>query len=266
PVVNMGLHASLGISYFLAETELVAKKGDIVIWSFEYYEADKRAINGDDDIKALAYNALPEIYDNLSWKDKAGFLQFKYFYYQGLNKRLHKLHHNAVKAPVALHWLSFITELVPGPGDWYLTNKMDSSRFVYKRAVFNKYGDIYTHLYLKPENSALADKNAGPNLKEGYKEEVELINNCADRLKDKGVRVYYYFPSFAQSEVEHNRAELDTLEFEYKKLLHVPVINSISTVAYPDSLFYNTTFHLNKIGREQNTRKIIDILKNKCNL
>jgi hypothetical protein len=252
PVMNMGLHLGLGISYCLSETEMVAKKGDVVVWSFEYYKTDKSAINGDNVIKAITYHALPEIYDYLSWKDKAGFLQFKYFYYQGLNKRLHKIYREAAK-------------LISGPGDSY-PNEADSSMFEYKRTVFNKNGDIYTHLYVKPENSILRNKSADYEIKEGYAEEIELMNACATRLKNKGVKVYYFFPSFAQSEVEHNRAKLDTLEYEYKKMLVAPVINSISGSAYPDSLFYNTIFHLNTVGREQNTRKIITLLKNKCNL
>ncbi len=254
PVANLGLHATLGIAFELAQAEMVAKKGDKVVWSFEYYVSDKEAIDGGNATKVLGYDAMPGIYDFLTPMGKLNFFQLKYLYLTGVNKEMHYIHQGETQAPRPLKWLSNIAVLLPGDVH---SITVDSATDVYIRRSFDENGDIKSSLI---EGHL---KELGDNMKhnQGYKDEIEIINEYADRLKAKGVDVYYLFPPFDVSQREKDGTMLDTIEAEYRKGLHIPILNSVDDAYYPDSLFYNTVYHLNATGRQQNTLKLIADLK-----
>lgn len=240
PVVNMGIHADLGISFQLSETDMLARKGDIVVWSFEYYPNDEEAINGDDNVKIIAYDALPEIYNYITWYKKLEFLKLKFFYFPRMGSK---------QLP---SWLSVFRQ--------QNVMSIDTAVFSYNRKAFNSYGDIRNQLCRKDNVSVLNFK-----LKQGYTEEAALMNEYADKLTARGVKVLFFFPCIMHTYYSGNKPGFDTIQSGYEKMLKVPVLNKISEVVYPDSMFYDQIYHLNKFGRKVYTRLMLTKLKSALN-
>ena len=47
--------------------------------------------------------------------------------------------------------------------------------------------------------------------------------------------------------------------------LKIEILNRVSDFVFPDSLFFDTVYHLNKKGREIRTKKLIEIIKKSTN-
>jgi|GEM_PF-2039000 len=235
PVVNMGLEADLGISFLLTETEMVAQKDDVVIWSFEYFPTEEKAIDGEDYYKAIAYNAFPSIFNFLTFKNKMDFLRLKYLYFLR-DKTLATLHNRTMKTIVK-----------------------DSNKFNYQRKGFNAYGDETFHITQPPQDTILWGNTLLPV--HNSHNEITMINECADRLKKQGIKIYFLFPCCAKSMADKNKDMLKDYENQLRKGLNITLLNSVVEMTYPDNLFYDTVFHLNKNGRQLYTRKVLEMLR-----
>lgn len=108
PVVNLGMHAGLGLNFILNEMEYNFREGDIVVLAIEYFLG-----HGDDRLKKHTADVYPDAarYFDTGWIGKINFLIYDKF----------KMNFNKVM----YH---------------------DSDNFVYNRHAFNKYGDMVGHL------------------------------------------------------------------------------------------------------------------------
>ena len=128
---------------------------------------------------------------------------------------------------------------------------------VYVRSGFNHFGDVVSHLE-SPRAKELRSR-----VKEDYRywEGIPMLNNFYAEVSAREVQVYYLFPCYAKSEFEVNSEAIYLLAKDLAADLDFEIINSVSDFVFEDSLFFDTVYHLNKKGRDQRTKKLIEIIR-----
>ena len=223
PIVNLGLHAGLGLSFMLEELKYSVKKGDVVFISPEYFLEEE----GDYRLKKKSsgfYKPAALFYDKNSVDDFNLFIE---------NSEIN------------------------------LKNIFDSKKIkkdfkIYSRESFNEYGDVVGHLKSN-ETKKLNDKSI---FKYRNWEGINLINNFNEFAKKKNISVYFLYPDFLDSEYYKNKTVLDKLQIDLEKNLEIKIINSPNDFIFEKSFFFDTVYHLNKKGRNERTKKMIKIIEN----
>lgn len=233
PVVNLGLHAGLGLEYIINEIKLSAKSSDIVILSIEYF----LDIKGDNDLQILSAQNFKLAEKFYTQKEENIYNKVKIFFAKKLPKNLQKNLNQLFKP---------------------LRNiKNSDTTSVYSRGSFNIYGDVIRHL-----NKPLPEKLNGRG-KFTYKiwEGIDYLNEFADYAKSKNIKVYFLFPNYPETEYTKNKDVIIKYAEDCERKLNIEILNNTDDFVFPDSLFYDTVYHLNKLGREKRTNRMIEILK-----
>jgi hypothetical protein len=222
PVINMGMHIQLGLDFMLNETKAVMKPNDIVFLSPEYMMSMK----GRWEAKSAASRFYPPSKAYYPWDPIAnlGFI----------------LEVNRRKFKEALAKVVFST-----------------NNSVYCRDAFDTTnGDVIAHLD-SPHYSTLA----GSALKYEYWPGIRAINHFAEYAQNRNVKVYFLFPDYAASFFQKNRHIIGQYESDVNKDLKIPVLNTPIDFEYPDSIFYDTEYHLLRAGRKMRTDRFIQLAK-----
>lgn len=227
PVVNLGLHAGLGLTFILEEARHVIRSGDIVLLSCEY------SINAKGD---------PRLENTAAW------------FYPGAADYYHVSSYDAFKLYLD-YTHSRLEDLLAG--DYNPHPQKEDTVPVYSREGFNAYGDMVAHLSKGPA-AELRDRNDFPA--DHHQETSELQAFCA-YAQSKNVKVIYLFPPYPVSEYTQQRQKLGALAADLRKSLHTPIPDSPEDFIYSDSLFYDTVYHLNGKGRAARTARVIECLK-----
>lgn len=228
PVVNLGLHAGLGLSFILQELKHSIKEGDVVLLSLEYFMNTKGVYK----IKKQAANY---------YKPARNYYPFEI---RGeLETMLDNLKQN-------------ILNLFNRAGK--INERKAYKNKVYIRKGFNLYGDEVGHLNLiAPQKIKIGRNYMEYKLWPG----IKLLNKFNEFAKDKHVRVYFLFPDLAFSEFSKNRLAIQKFYMDVKNQLQVETLNTPYDFIYPNNLFFDTKYHLNKIGRDIRTVKLIDLIE-----
>lgn len=230
-VVNLSLHAGLGLEFILNELKDVAQKGDIVFISPEYF----LSVKGNYKLKKLTSS----YYKNAN----------NYF----TNNFLEDLKIHIDKSRDNLH-------------NWNLSDNnqinsqetnINSVKSIYSRNAFNSHGDVISHL----EAEKPKEINDKTNLIYEYWDGIELINQFNEFEKVNGIKVYFLFPNYPKSEFLKNKNAIQELESDLRRDLKVKILNKPTDFVFNDSLFYDTVYHLDKKGRIIRTEKLIEIIK-----
>jgi hypothetical protein len=230
-VVNLSLHAGLGLEFILNELKDVAHKGDIIFISPEYF----LSIKGNYKLKKLTSS----YYKNAN----------SYF----TNNILEDLKIHIDKTRANLHDLNL-------NDNNQITNQLidkNSIKSIYYRNAFNSHGDVISHL----EAEKPKEINDKTNLIYEYWDGIELINEFNEFERINGVKVYFLFPNYPRSEFLKNKNAIQKLENDLRRNLDVKILNKPIDFVLNDSLFYDTVYHLDKTGRNLRTEKLIEIIK-----
>ncbi len=232
PVVNMGLHGGLGLSFILKEGITNIRQGDIVVLSVEYYVG----LKGDPQLIEHAAKLYPPAISYAPAGPLESMLPLE------------------LRPDFLMRYLERVRETVihgiPGtPGA--------PPRWGYRRQLFSPYGDVVGELNM-PKPAELKDANIG---KHDYTEGITLLNEFAASVRSRGASVYFVYPDYADSYFRKNTAAIDHLRAQYAKSLAIPIINTPADFVLNDSLFIDTVYHLTKAGREERTRRMISILR-----
>ncbi|CAN5444286.1 hypothetical protein BH10BAC3_BH10BAC3_09570 [soil metagenome] len=222
PVVNMGLHVGLGLTFIINELISVVKKGDVVIFTPEYH-----LLNGTSEELALinhTINLYPEAksYYPFTLLDKTGI---------AITNFIHYFHYKEV-------WLDTI----------------------YFRNGFNKYGDLISHLNKAPLATL---EFSGINIEKINLNDYQfLLKKLYDTCIQVGASLYFTFPPLPVLDYQNSKIAIINLQQQLKKNMpFIKVINQPEDYVLPDSLFYNSIYHLNAKGRELRTHLLIRELK-----
>lgn len=234
PVVNMGLHAGFGLKYMLSEVGSRINKGDIVIVTPEYQQFLDNLYLGEKVLIALLFDVD---------KHNLSFLSFSHFV---------KLFPQMTKYGVSKLFYKKLDVMDDGGGNEFVRN--------FNRNSFNKYGDIVLHWNYPNElinPIAQSDKEVKVNLKS-----VEILAKFKTDMESRGARVFIMPPSLQNSSYKNLASTVSKIEDSlHSHNLYFSI--KTSEFAYPDSLFFNTVYHLNKEGLDMRSGKIIEFLKDK---
>lgn len=229
PVVNLGLNASLGLDFILSELEHTIKSNDVVFLSIEYFLTSL----GNYEFKINAkkqYNEASEYFD----------IDLRDALLIHLDKtRLNIQTYNNAKSEI---------------------NRKKEVQ-IYSRNSFNKYGDAIVHLDMTPPIK-LVDRSV---ILYEYWEGINRLNEFYNYAKSKNVAVYFIYPNYPTSEYVKNKLAISKLSVDLEINLQMEILNTPTDFVYPDSLFFDTIYHLNKKGREMRTNKLIELIKKNTN-
>ena len=239
-VVNMGLYAQLGLRYMLAQVKPYIRGGDAVVIVPEYDQFYGKFSEGDNTLNtALLYapsDRIPDFIRSYSIVDVV------------LRPRVENARRSFLEATADL----FGVKNKYFPPD---TNP------VYNRHSFNRYGDVVSHLGKKSMNPDSIYVKPLPPLKEFNRKTVDELNDIADVARERRAHAYFLFPSYIDRSYVINVAAIESLRQRLARDMRVPILGTAQDFVFPARWFFDTRFHLNEIGREARTLKMIESLR-----
>ncbi len=226
PVVDMGLHAGLGMSFILSEVEKDIHRGDVVVVSLEYHHFFSRSMfDGEDVLVALLFDV------------NRGCLQY-----------VRPRQWFALLPNLCLYAGKKIVNITPKVEDGFVD--------LFTRESFNEFGDEVAHYGL----ASTVHSGEEPALsKTVYKKSIKRLAEFRDFVESRGatfvlVACPYPEPQYILDEeaIEHIEENLlsEGLSFSIKP----------QDCVFPDSLMFNSFFHLSKEGAENRTTKLMETL------
>ena len=243
PTLNGGLHAGLGLQFYLDVATKYARRGDTVILAPEYslfsssFFPDKRCAQkliqqspkGLTQLLALKEFNLKELIDNFALPEIASQMQAGLKWYDAAQEV--KQRKNALK-----------------PG-------------TYSRLNFNRHGDFVGHHGLpQAEVVPHLDKQHHFNSKK-YARSAAAINKCAATLKAKGVKMFLAYQPMTSPTYERSRPEMDKIHEFLKANLDIPVLHEPQEVSYDVSCFFDTNIHLNESAKRERTKVLASAIQ-----
>lgn len=142
----------------------------------------------------------------------------------------------------------------------YALSKFDKSEYgdikesdVYSVNSFNEFGDTYTHWDMKRQDFSPYDKISGTfNF-----DIVDLIKNFDAKLKKKGAQLYFSYPSYQDISFDKSILQIQKIEAEMRNT-NIPILGDAMRYRIPDSMMFNTPYHLNKAGVDFRTKRFIE--------
>ncbi|MEI6946677.1 hypothetical protein V9K67_05700 [Paraflavisolibacter sp. H34] len=230
PVVNLGLHAGLGLSFMLNELQSTVREGDMVFLSTEYFLGSE----GNYKLKRHTSEFYPQAQE----------------YYQRSFIEELNLHLKSTRDRCTGFLFSHgQAQEAPSPAA--------QGGNVYSRAAFNHYGDITAPLNTTPLNG-LRDKKV---LQYRDWEGIGELNRFAAFAEAHNVRVFYLYPNYPREEYIKNKEAINKLERDLSHNLKIGIVGSTADFIFENADFYDTVYHLNRLGREKRTKKIIELIK-----
>ncbi len=225
--INTGIHASIGLIYMMDNSINYIRSGDVVIISPEYEQFYGNFAYGKEELlrTVCEVNSLHDAKQlrKQQWLNIAEFL------------------------PV----LSF-SKFKPSE---YLNIKRNN---IYSRNSFNQYGDVYTQWDLKQENFA----SDGPITDHFNNNIIEELHKYKIILQEKGAILFITFPDFQSTSFNKNKAQIAKVQSELKKNGFL-LLGNPEKYKMPDSLMFNTPYHLLKVGVDLRTRLLIEDIRAK---
>jgi hypothetical protein len=241
PVINMGLHAGLGIRFILNDLEPFVGQGDVVILCPEY-----NAAAGTTEVK----NRMVEVYPPAA---KA--------MYQGLYEKAQwELEQSQDLLALRFERLQETFTRIAGRffGHKSQAQAAAKSKDIYRRSAFSDRGDMVAHLKEQfvgelGDRGKLQEADCG--------QEIKALNNFARSVRSRGAVAYFCYPSYCQSEFQRNKQAIRYYQRQFENRLEMKIINTPEACAYPDSLFFDTVYHLTDAGRKRRTDDLVMIFK-----
>jgi hypothetical protein len=234
--VNLGLHVSLGLPFFLECYRQHSHSGDIVVLCPEYHLlATEEHQNGDATIisdlleqwpAAKQYFGGPE---HTSWKE---FLD-----HEGLW--------------IAHQWVRRAFRRI--------RNK-DTSGKIYYRSSFNEFGDMVAH-HGRESVPLMPTGEVPPITPECIESTVSLLNDFADECEKRGVTVYLSYPPLLDSLYAESRASITQVHEMLQDRVRIPLLNSPDKFALPEEDFFDTAYHLTEQAGERRTQYIASAIR-----
>jgi hypothetical protein len=222
--INTGIHASIGLIYMMNDALGYIKKNDTIILVPEYGQFYGGYAYGDEG------QELTRIIFDANFK-KLYLLNFK----QLLN----------------------VFKMLPT----YCVSKLKSTEYsnyeennIYSVNSYNKFGDAYKHWGLEREVF-----NPGGNF-DSTKFNIEVIKeikNFQAEIFKKNAVLYLSYPGYQDSSYLNSRNQIQEIE---KCFINAGfhTIGSPERYIMPDSMMFNTPYHLNKQGVDYRTKTFID--------
>ncbi|MCU0471083.1 MAG: hypothetical protein MUF58_21080 [Arcicella sp.] len=233
PVVNAALHFNLGSKFMVEQLKATAKKGDIVLITLEYIATSE----GQHDDQLMVADFYPEA---KKW------IHFDSFYEEIGAYIKHRLSDCRL----------LVGETLSGTRDKAVS--IDDTTSVFFRNCFNpQNGDLLGHL----NNPKPTFANPELSIDVNFREQIKDLNDFAVFAQKNGIKVFFTFPSYAESGFEKNMSQVRILEQDCRKNLKIPILGSPENSAMDDIFFYDSVYHPNAQGRKIFTSRLIQLLE-----
>lgn len=230
PVVNMGLNGSLGLEFILNQAKYVARPSDIVIVSVEY----NLSAEGSYKFKKEAVRIYPPAAN---------------FFSQSISQRVSDFFVEDFQHNFHITFANLTGKKL----------REFPKNVVYSRSSFNENGDVVRNFDPHPSHDFLK-KFELPHIPNPDIAPLNSFKTFADKNK---IRVYFLYPPLDAEAYNKKQHVVGLIEEEYQKGMHIPMLNKPVDAILPDSLFYDTEYHLNMAGKKIRTEKILELLKGK---
>lgn len=230
PVANMGLLAPLGVNFILADAAPYVRWGDTVILSFEY---SSNSCEGDLETQLEVADYLPESYRLITFSNVIATVKSL------IKHRLRSIQ----KVPSLLE-----------------TPTVEDRNSIYFRGAFNRQGDIVSHV-----NNFSREIHADSGIIEtfDFKGQIDCMNRYIDLFKSQGATVFFVHPVVAKSYHANAQKAIEEVDGLLREKLHAPILTHPEQSYYPDSLFFDSIFHLKSVGRDIQTQRLIRALQSR---
>ncbi|MDR2085642.1 MAG: hypothetical protein LBP72_00535 [Dysgonamonadaceae bacterium] len=223
--INTGIHAPLGIKYMLENTLQYIKNGDIIVLVPEYHHFCWDWDKGSD---GLVLTVL-----------------------------------DVDKSKIKLLSLGQIINCIPFTNN-HIMSKLNKDSYqniveddIYSVNSFNQYGDTYTHWNRQRVDSikvhTIVVEEYNPEIMAGIKK----INQ---KFQKKGALLSISFPGYQDISFRNSEEFIKKVEQEYLAA-GFTILGTAERYKMPDSLIFDTPYHLNKKGVDRRTRLLIEDLR-----
>jgi len=227
PVVNMGLHAGLGLDFILKELMDVSKPYDIIVFSPEY-------------------SISPDGQYGLKKQTAIHLNKCKKYYSTNISKEISRQ-------------INDLRNLIKKPK--LSLEEVFSKESIYKSSSFDNYGDINGNKF----QDRLLDIGT-ENLNRSWSSKLKSIKMLKEYASKNKIEIFFLYPSYNLSSYEKNEVEINNYANQIQKELNFNTLGKPIDQVFEDSLFYDYYYHLNNIGRQKRTQKVIKKLKKKMEL
>ena len=222
--VNLGLHALLGLKFIIESSEVYIRDGDIIVIAPEYSHFYKGLNSGSEELLRMGMDVDKRYFNFLNLSQIYNCLEF-----------LPKYVYSKFKLKEYSGWVN--------------------SKY-YSVSSFNAYGDVVAHWsekgkYFEPFGEFKGELNENV---------IEYLQDYNLRMSKRNVKVFISFPVYQRSSYQNSLLQIKNLE-ERLHLSRLKILGSADRYAFPDSLFFNTPYHLNGMGVTTRSNYLLEDLK-----
>lgn len=218
--INTAIHASIGIKFMLDNTLEYVQKDDIIVLALEYNHFYRSLNYGSEELMRTVLDV-----------DKKNIKYLNIF--QLLNIMPYFPKYSLTKFKL----------------NEYLNVKESD---VYSVNSFNQFGDTYTHWEMKPQEF----EPSGAINEEFNSDVLKYLEKFNTDVERKGGNLWISFPSLQETSFHNSKVAIQKVAEELLKS-NLMIISTPERYKIPDSLMFNTPYHLNRQGVDYRTRLLI---------
>lgn len=231
PVINMGVHAGLGLEYIVNDVKPYIQPGDVVVLIPEYEQFYTDNFYGEMELVAVLFDI-----------DPAGRKTVNACQWRHLAKYIPTYAARKLKSYIP----TVLYKKTPPPVD------------IYHRESFNEFGDAYIHWALPNQDYQPAHKNKGD---EKVKREVfAFLSDFKSYVESKGARLLLLPPVIERESYMNQENMVDSVAANLKKT-GIPFAAEPAKYKFAANYFFNSYYHLNRRGVDIRTQLLINDLK-----
>ncbi len=226
PILNMGIHAGIGLEYIVNDIKPYVKKGDLIVLIPEYEHFYTDDFYGDMELVQMVFEIEPASKKLLN-----------------TNQWLHLIKY------LPTYSAKKIKNFVPS-----LFNEKTGIIDIYHRKSFNTYGDAFLHWTLPNQNYLHAPKSN--HIENVNKEVIVFLKEFKLFTEKQGARLLIFPPVIDETSF-NNKINIITKIAKELKNNDIAFECEPRSFCYNDSLFFNSYYHLNKLGVDKRTLQLL---------
>ena len=231
-VVNMGVHAGIGLEYIVNDVKKYIHNGDVVVLVPEYENFYTDNFYGEMELVSLLFDIDPagkEYVNTKQWKHLLKYIPT--YSAKKIKNYMPTLFHKPVT-----------------------TTDID----IYHRRSFNEFGDAYIHWVLPIQTYMPCKRNLGDE--KVNPEVISFIIEFNSYVEKEGAKLLV-FPPVIEAQSYNNQSVIIAKIAQSLKENGISFSVAPNTYKFSSEYFFNSYYHLNKKGVDKRTQLIIDDLK-----
>ncbi len=233
PVINHAIHAGYGLKYIIDDATQFINEGDLLVISPEYsHLLDKNYLGKEPLLFSLT--AKPS---NLKLISLSQLINVSPFIPKFAINRLKSFVYYKLK-----------------------TVKESSEIGMYSEHAINTHGDNYQHWDKNESNFEIYEFSGVLN-----KDVIKYLERIKLNVNEKGAKLLIVYPSLCESSYKVNKNYIDIIDKELNNS-NLNIVGRPDDFIYPDSLFFDSPYHLKYKAISSRSNKLIQIINDFNNI